>query len=64
VLVIAANASSEAQVPPLLPNAGPHKLLVTPHRTLAGLAGVRLVPVPFLDYQAAVSLLDAALRAP
>jgi tetratricopeptide (TPR) repeat protein len=63
VLVIADNASSEAQVRPLLPNAGPHKLLVTSHRTLAGLVGVRLVAVPFLTDQAAVSLLDAALRA-
>jgi tetratricopeptide (TPR) repeat protein len=62
VLVIADNASSEAQVRPLLPGAGPHKVLITSRHTLAGL-GARLVDVTVLDEEAAVELLDAALRA-
>jgi tetratricopeptide (TPR) repeat protein len=61
VLVIADNVSSEAQVRPLLPGAGQHKVLVTSRHTLAGL-GARLVDVTVLDEDAAVVLLDAALR--
>ena len=53
VLVIADNASSEAQVRPLLPGAGPHKVLVTSRHTLAGL-DARLVDVTVLDDDAAV----------
>ena len=52
VLVIADNASSEAQVRPLLPGTGPHKVLVTSRHTLAGL-GARLVDVTVLDEEAA-----------
>ena len=48
VLVIADNASAEAQVRPLLPGTGPHKVLVTSRHTLAGL-GARLVDVTVLD---------------
>ncbi len=62
VLVIADNASAEAQVRPLLPGAGPHKVLVTSRHTLARL-GARLVDVTVLDDEAAVGLLDGALRA-
>jgi hypothetical protein len=62
VLVIADNASSEAQVRPLLPRAGRHKVLVTSRHTLAGL-GARLVDVTVLDEQASVDLLGNALRA-
>jgi len=61
VLIIADNASSEAQVSPLLPGAGPHKVLVTSRDTLAALSGP-LREVPVLDDQAAVDLLDEALR--
>ena len=61
VLVIADNASSEAQVKPLLPGAAPHKMLVTSRHTLAGL-GARLVDVTVLDEAAAVKLLDGVLR--
>jgi tetratricopeptide (TPR) repeat protein len=61
VLVIADNVSSEAQVRPLLPGAGPHKILVTSRHTLAGL-GARLVDVTVLDDDAAVTLIDAGLR--
>jgi hypothetical protein len=62
VLVIADNASAETQVKPLLPGAGPHKVLVTSRHTLAGLSA-RLVDVTVLDEQAAIELLDMALRA-
>ncbi len=62
VLVIADNASSEAQVRPLLPGTGPHKVLVTSRHTLAGLSA-RLVDVTVLDDEASVGLLDGALRA-
>jgi tetratricopeptide (TPR) repeat protein len=61
VLIIADNASSEAQVRPLLPAAGPHKVLITSRDTLAALnASLREVPV--LDDRAAVDLLEEALR--
>jgi tetratricopeptide (TPR) repeat protein len=62
VLVIADNASSEAQVRPLLPGAGPHKVLVTSRHTLAWL-GARLVNVTVLDDDVSVELLDTAVRA-
>jgi tetratricopeptide (TPR) repeat protein len=62
VLVIADNASAEAQVRPLLPGTGRHKVLVTSRHTLAGL-GARLVDVTILDRDASAALLDAALRA-
>jgi tetratricopeptide (TPR) repeat protein len=62
VLVIADNASAEAQVQPLLPGAGRHRVLVTSRHTLAGL-GARLLDVAVLGDTAAVTLLDAVLRA-
>jgi hypothetical protein len=62
VLVIADNASSEAQVRPLLPGAGPHAVVVTSRHTLAGL-GARLIDVSVLDDGDAIALVDAALRA-
>jgi tetratricopeptide (TPR) repeat protein len=62
VLLIADNASSEAQVRPLLPGKDPHKVLVTSRHTLAGL-DARLVDVTVLDDEASVDLLDRALRA-
>ena len=61
VLVIVDNASSEAQVRPLLPGTGPHKVLVTSRHTLAGL-DARLVDVTVLDDAASVALLEGALR--
>ena len=48
VLVVADNASSEAQILPLQPGAGPHKILVTSRHTLASL-GARLVDVTILS---------------
>ena len=62
VLVVADNASSEAQVRPLLPGTTLHKVLVTSRHTLAGL-GARLVDVTVLDEETAVELMDGALQA-
>jgi len=62
VLIIADNASSEAQVRLLLPGPGPHRVVVTSRHILAGLEA-RLLDVAVLDEQAGVALLDAALRA-
>jgi len=62
VLVVADNASAEAQVRPLLPGPGPHRVLVTSRHTLAGL-GARLLDVDVLDGPAAVALMEKVLRA-
>jgi tetratricopeptide (TPR) repeat protein len=62
VLIIADNASSEAQVRLLLPGPGPHRVVVTSRHTLAGL-GAWLLDIAVLDDEAAVALLEAALRA-
>lgn len=62
VLVIADNASAEAQVRLLIPGPGPHRMIVTSRHTLAGL-GARLLDVTVLDQAAAVQLLDTVLRA-
>ena len=62
VLIIADNASSEAQVRPLVPGPGPHRVVVTSRHTLAGL-DARLLDVAVLDDEAGVALLDRALRA-
>ena len=62
VLVIVDNASSEAQVRPLLPGPGTHRVVVTSRHTLAGL-GARLLDVAVLDDEASLALLDQALQA-
>jgi len=62
VLVIADNASSEAQVRLLLPGEGPHRAVVTSRHTLAGL-DARLLDITVLDTEAGVALLEAALAA-
>jgi tetratricopeptide (TPR) repeat protein len=62
VLVIADNASAEAQVRPLIPGPGPHRVIITSRHTLAGL-GARLLDVTVLDQAAAVNLLDKVVRA-
>ena len=61
VLVIADNASSEAQVRPLLPGTGGHKVLVTSRHTLAGLEA-RIVDITVLDDSTGLQLLDKAIR--
>jgi hypothetical protein len=62
VLIIADNASSEAQVRLLLPGPGPHRVVVTSRHTLAGL-GARLLDVMILDDETGVALLHQTLRA-
>ncbi|MFF4921361.1 NB-ARC domain-containing protein [Kitasatospora sp. NPDC001261] len=63
VLVIADNASAADQVRPLQPPpATRHRLLVTSRETLPGL-GARLHRLGVLDAEAAVTLLDTAVRA-
>jgi hypothetical protein len=57
VLLIADNASTEAQVRPLLPGTGPHQVLITSRNTLAGL-DARLLDITVLDDVAAIGLLD------
>jgi tetratricopeptide (TPR) repeat protein len=61
VLVIADNASSEAQVRPLLPGTGPHKLMVTSRHTLADLEA-RHVEVRVLDDETGLEMLATALH--
>jgi tetratricopeptide (TPR) repeat protein len=62
VLVVADNASSAGQVLPLLPGAGPHKMIVTSRHNLLTL-NARMVDVTTLDNDEAVELVDTALRA-
>ena len=62
VLVVADNASAEAQVRPLIPGPGPHRVVITSRHTLAGL-GARLLDITVLDQAAAIELLDQAVRA-
>lgn len=61
VLVMADNASSEAQVKPLLPGTGRHKVMVTSRHTLAGLSA-RLIDATVLDDKTASAVMDVALR--
>lgn len=62
ILIIVDNASSEAQVRPLQPGDGPHRVIVTSRHTLAGLMA-RLLDVTVLDSVTGVALLDEALQA-
>jgi hypothetical protein len=62
VLLIADNASAEAQVRLLLPGTGRHRVLVTSRHTLAGL-DARLLDLTVLDHADSVALLDTSLRA-
>jgi len=62
ILIVIDNVSSEAQVRPLLPGTGPHKMLITSRHTLAGL-DARLVDIAVLEDVASIELLDSALRA-
>jgi tetratricopeptide (TPR) repeat protein len=62
VLIIADNASAEAQVRLLLPGPGPHRVIVTSRHTLAAL-GARLLDLTVLDQAAAIALLCGLLAA-
>ena len=62
VLIVADNASSEAQVRPLLPGTGPHRVVVTSRHTLANL-DARLLDITVLNAEASVRLLDTLVRA-
>jgi tetratricopeptide (TPR) repeat protein len=62
MLIIADNASAEAQVQPLLPGPGRHRIIITSRHTLAGL-DAQQVDVEALDQKAGAELLDNTLRA-
>lgn len=61
VLLVADNASSAAQVRPLLPGDDRHRVLITSRHTLAQL-GARLLDLAVLGHDESVVLLGAALR--
>ncbi len=60
-LVVLDNAGSEDQVRPLLPGAGASRALITAKRLLAGLEGVRRLPLAPLPLPEAVELLTGIL---
>ncbi|WP_053717835.1 ATP-binding protein [Saccharothrix sp. NRRL B-16348] len=62
-LVILDNASSAAQVRPLLPGTPRHRVLVTSRHTLADLTGARLIDLGVLARDESASLVDQVLRA-
>ncbi|GII56527.1 hypothetical protein Pth03_49160 [Planotetraspora thailandica] len=58
-LIVLDNAANEAQVRPLLPSGGPGMTIITSRRSLAGLEGVRQIPLAQLSSQEAAGLLRA-----
>ncbi|WP_179282630.1 helix-turn-helix domain-containing protein [Streptosporangium subroseum] len=62
-LVVLDNAADEVQVRPLLPAGGPGMTIVTSRRSLAGLEGVRQVPLEQLTGDEAAGLLRAIVGA-
>ncbi|SNT55657.1 Predicted ATPase [Streptosporangium subroseum] len=58
-LVVLDNAADETQIRPLLPAAGPGMTIITSRRSLAGLEGVRQIPLEQLSGQEAAGLLRA-----
>jgi transcriptional regulator with XRE-family HTH domain len=58
-LIVLDNAADEAQVRPLLPARGPGMTIVTSRRSLAGLEGVRQIPLDQLSSEEAGRLLRA-----
>ncbi|MFJ9373186.1 ATP-binding protein [Streptomyces sp. NPDC101455] len=61
LLAVLDNVRTAGQVSPLLPGAGPHRVLVTSRQSLAALGARRLELAP-LDLPEAVALLDEILR--
>jgi tetratricopeptide (TPR) repeat protein len=61
VLILADNASSSAQVRPLLPGAGGHRVLVTSRLTMPELGARQFSLLPMADAEA-VALLNAVVR--
>ncbi|MCA2219929.1 ATP-binding protein [Nonomuraea aurantiaca] len=60
-LIVLDNAADEGQVRPLLPAGGPGMTIVTSRRSLAGLEGVRQIPLDQLSSEEAGRLLRAIL---
>lgn len=60
-LIVLDNAAGEAQVRPLLPAAAPGLTLITSRRSLAGLEGVRQLPLEPLPGDEAAALLAAII---
>ncbi|MFI6299265.1 ATP-binding protein [Nonomuraea sp. NPDC050790] len=58
-LIVLDNAAGESQVRPLLPGGGPSMTLITSRRPLAGLEGVRQIPLGQLADAEAAALLRA-----
>ncbi|MFI7455397.1 NB-ARC domain-containing protein [Nonomuraea sp. NPDC049714] len=58
-LIVLDNAADEGQVRPLLPASGPGMTIITSRRSLAGLEGVRQVPLTELSDREAAALLEA-----
>jgi tetratricopeptide (TPR) repeat protein len=61
MLLVVDNASTEAQIRPLLPGRGPHRVLITSRHTMAVLTA-RLLDLSILSREESVALLDQALR--
>ncbi|SNT61068.1 Predicted ATPase [Streptosporangium subroseum] len=62
-VIVLDNAADEAQVRPLLPAGGPGMAIVTSRRSLAGLEGVRQIPLAQLSSAEAAGLLRAIVGA-
>ncbi|MEV0589342.1 NB-ARC domain-containing protein [Nonomuraea sp. NPDC050310] len=62
-LIILDNAAYESQVRSLLPSAGPVMVLITSRRPLAGLEGVRRIPLAHLATEEAAELLRGIVGA-
>lgn len=61
VLIVADNASTAAQVSPLLPSVGAHRLLITSRDKLSDVQGVRLVTLDVLGQDESLAMLDHVL---
>ncbi|GAA4084038.1 ATP-binding protein [Nonomuraea soli] len=62
-LIILDNAAHEGQVRPLLPSGGPAMTVVTSRRPLAGLEGVRQIPLTHLALEESAELLGGIVGA-